>query len=162
MAHGFGVVYYRNKKVAHVFTSPLITSTETLISIMVGNKAFEDAVQHVAIEGLGTKDALTLLNNEQFRDLVAGDVSTLEAVVIAHDLDIREVFVDEAMVAIKEMFACMADGELGVGVFEDPFISMAAEVCGLEDARSLEPLEHIVFKMDDGGDIVAFWPLIHE
>lgn len=155
MAHGYGAIYYRQKTVDHVFTSPLLVTAETAAAMMVKNRSFEKACRHPAFDGLGTEHTLMLLHSEQFDELIAGGVSVMEALVASHDRDVQYVFMDEAMLAIHEMFACMGDGQLAVGVFHPDFIVMAAQACGLGGLDSLELLEGIVFEFRGENNIVA-------
>lgn len=155
MAHGCGAVYYRQQAVDHVFTSPLLVTAETAAAMIVENPSFAKACRHPAFEGLGTEDALTLLHNELFDELIAGGASVMEALEVSHDRDVQHVFMDEAMLAIHEMFACMGEDQLAVGVFDPHFIVMAAQACGLRDLHSLEVLEGIVFEFRGENNIVA-------
>lgn len=155
LAHGYGTVYYRKKEVQHVFNSSVQVTTETLVAMMVKNKAFAKACRHPAIQGMGSHDSLMLLCNDQFSDLIAGGVSVMEAFVASHDPDVRHILEEDAMLAIHEMFASMAEGELGVGVFHEPFITLAAHLCGLRDIQCLDILEGIVFEYRGGNNIVA-------
>jgi hypothetical protein len=155
MAHSCAAVYHRKQEIRHVFTSSVEVTGETVVAMMVENQAFAKACRHPAIEGLGSHDSLMLLCNDQFSDLIAGGVSVMEAFEASHDRDLRHVLEDEAMLAIHEMFACMADGERGVGVFHEPFITLAAHMCGLRDLESLEELDGIVFEFRDTNNIVA-------
>lgn len=155
MAHAYGLIYYRKREVHHVFTSPVQVTVETMVAMMVNNKAFAKACRHPAIQGMGSHDSLILLCNDQFSDLSAGGVSVMEAFVASHDPDVRHILEEEAMLAIHEMFASMAEGELGVGVFHEPFITLAAHLCGLRDIQCLDILEGIVFEYRGGNNIVA-------
>lgn len=155
MAHSCGSVYYRNREVQHVFTSPVQVTTETIVAMMVENRAFDQVCRHPAIEGMGSDDLLVLLCNDKFSDLIDGGVSVMEAFRASHDRDLQHILEDEAMLAVKKMFASMSYGELGVGVFHEPFITLAAHLCGLRDLESLEVLDGIVFEFRGENNIVA-------
>ena len=52
--------------------------------------------------------------------------------------------------AINYMFSLISAGGLGVGVFYDPFVALAAHFFDFEGARSLRDMEAISFVMDNG------------
>ena len=154
-------LYYRGKIVHHLFWSPLIRTTETAISMMVNNAAFDNAMMHVPGYGLGSQDTMGLIITDKFKDLLAGGLSNLEALFASAEPNIIKVLAEETEEGLRRMFAQMSDNELGVGVFHDPLISLAAKRLGLKDARSLEVMEAIVFTMNDDGVITASWPDIN-
>lgn len=155
-------IYYRSQPpVRYVFYSSLLWTTETAVALMTGRVAFNEAVIHGPIDGLGDKYSLQLLGQSSFDDLANGDLSRLLSDLREdHREEVVRTFCIGAVEAVRNMFAIMEDGQLGVGVFHDPFISLAALAFGLEDARELVPMEYVVFTMDDNGDIVATWPQV--
>lgn len=158
LAHNYGMYYRGRQPVNHVFCSSLVWTTETAVALMTGCTAFDGAVVHHPIEGLGGKYSLRLLGEAELDDLVDGDLSRLPSNLRADQREgVISTFYSEAVEAVKRIFAVMEDGQLGVGIFHDPFISLAALNFGLQDARALIPMEYIVFTMDDNGDIVATW-----
>ncbi len=160
MAHGFGAFHHRNQMVQHIFTSPLVATIETAAVMVVENPAFSQSCRHPVIDGLGSDAALMHLHNEKFEDLIAGGVSVMEAFTASHDCDAQHVFEVEAMGAIHQMFSCMEDGEMGVGVFHSSFIILAAYLCGLRDVHTLDILEAVVFEFRGEHNIIAKRKLI--
>lgn len=154
-------IRYRGKKADHMFWSPLIRTLETAIAMMVGNASFDNAIMHDPVVGLGTSETMTLIVTDKFKDATAGGMSKLEALLNTGEAPIIKVLAEEAEEGLRRMFSQMSDGQLGVGIFHDPLISLAAWWLGLKDARSLESMEAIVFTMNDDGMITASWPDIN-
>jgi hypothetical protein len=155
------VFRYRDKKVDHMFWSPLTSTIETAIAMMVNNKSFDGAMLHDPVVGLGTPEALNLIGTEKFRDLIAGGLTKLEALLISTESNIIKAIAEETEEGLQRMFTQMSDGELGVGVFPDPFTFLAAKRLGLKNTRVLFWMEAIVFVQDDDGNITASWPDIN-
>jgi len=141
--------------ISHVFHGPLPRTAETACYLVAGNpNAFSDATQHDPIVGLGDNDLFSEMFPDNVRNLV-GKYSVLGAVFQGHGDTVASEFAQRGIDAINEMFDLMENDEIGVGMFHDPTISLAAHFIGLPNARSLKSMESITFIQDDDGNIKA-------
>ncbi len=153
-AQAYGNMCYRGKVVNHLFYSPFVRTVETATAMRLDNQAFDAVVMHEPMFGLGSEEAFIVMATAEFKSAVTTGASNLDALSIHKDERYR-MFLDEGFQALRAMFAQMGEGELGVGVFHDPLISLIARHLGYSEARSLEEMEAIVFMMNSYGGIKA-------
>lgn len=143
--------------VQHMFFGPLIQTVETAYAMMSCRFAFDQTAVHNAVNGLGDDEMFRELVTADFKDAVAHGISNLGALSVHCDGLIDDLICRGEM-AIRAMFDCMLEGQLGVGVFHDPTIPLLARHFGLIDARSLSFMEGITFRCSESGVITAAWP----
>jgi len=156
LAMATGAIY--KDQVHHVFFGPLIRTTESLCYLTAGNpEVFSDVTIFPSpIIGLGDEALFTQIATSKFKNLVSTEgLSFLEATLQAHDNETVEEFGQKSILAIRDMFQTMKDRQIGVGVFHDPIIALAAHFLGFENARSLESMESITFEQDEDGSITV-------
>ncbi|HPM08001.1 MAG TPA: hypothetical protein PLL60_04375, partial [Bacilli bacterium] len=136
---------------------PLIRTTETAIAMMTDNTMFDSAEMHDPIVGLGDDAMFAEMVTPEMKQAIKEGKSNFDALFAAHGSDSLNTFITAGQQAIDQMFAAMKDGEVGVGVFHDPTIPLMGWAHGLQEVRSLDSMQAIVFTMNDDGSITARW-----
>lgn len=144
-------------EISHGFHGPLIRTSETLTAMRTMSDPFQNMEIHDAIDGLGSTELFKVLVTDAARTAIKAGASNMDGVLSHSDPQILADFESCALSALQHMFDLMDSGQHGVGIFHDPTISMLAKSIGMKDARSLNSMEAIRFRLYDDGRIDAVW-----
>jgi hypothetical protein len=152
---------YQNVVVGSIFSGTTLLSMEMAHHMTHENSAFVYAHNFIgSIAGLG--DAV------QFQRFFNNHVLILIEMSRQNPCDTFEIMLQygnyhfgfgigtlrqNCLDAVNYMFSLISDDRLGIGVFHDPFVALAAHFLGFEGARSLRDMEAISFVMGDDGKI---------
>lgn len=147
--------------ISHLFGGPLSRCWQTATAFVGGYAEYglqASIATHPPMLGLGDEGMFKEIVNDEFREMVKGGASNLDALLSVH-LDRRDCLIEGAMSAVEEMFSLMVEeGEVhAAGFFHSPFIELVAfHVLGTlhKGFNRLSELDGIQLYRDFGGNTV--------